>query len=116
MLRTPNGFSLIEVLVAMLILSVGITALASAMFSIPLLMEEAGRDNQVSVLGSGELERLRALPCDRLASGERPLGSRSVAWTVRPAAGGLVELAVVVRSETRRRSWADTLVTTTTCR
>ncbi len=82
-LRTRRGFTIVELLVAIIIISVGLLALASGSAATLREMELAQQQSSASMIAQSRLERLRATACASVVS-----GSTSVApaftdkWTV----------------------------------
>ena len=77
-----RGFSLIEVVVAMVILTVGVLALAASAGAISRLSAEGGRSSEAATVASSRLERLRATTCANMVSGSATSGPISEVWRV----------------------------------
>lgn len=98
--RSRAGFTLVEVMVAVVILIVGILALLGTNRVALLSMQRATLETRVTRLLEEGTERLRALPVDSLADGmaTRPEGTSS--WVVSDSAGfRAVRLVVRARPE-----------------
>lgn len=93
-----SGFSLVEVLVAMVILTVGVLALAASSAAITRMTSEGGRSGGSAAVASARFENLRATPCASLASGTATTGPYSESWTVAvsPIAGILRDISLTV--------------------
>jgi prepilin-type N-terminal cleavage/methylation domain-containing protein len=80
--RRPLGFTIPEVLVAILLFTVGILGLSSTATFIAFESGEARRARDAANLAGTELDSLRSVPCTALVPGSRsfPLGSMS--WTI----------------------------------
>ena len=121
MTRNTSGFTLVEVLVAVILLSVGILALASGSGAVFRMLGAGKRSTKAAAVASERLERLRRQAnatnprCTALASGTatRP-GNVTETWTV-TGSGLTRDLQVWVRYPTSRGSTADTLFTTLAC-
>jgi Tfp pilus assembly protein PilV len=110
-----DGFTIVEALVAILLLTVGGLALMSAAASLPAVVAEGRSDQQLAVFATTELEHLRMHACVGAASGERSVGARKVAWTVVAVGADVFRLQVLVTSETHRGTRVDTLTGSVVC-
>ena len=93
-----KGFTLVELLVATLLLSVGVLALVSTAIATTRQIEFAFAQVQAKALATRNIERLRTEPCpapDRLE--------------------GLRHVAVVIEHQTAPRVSADTFYATIPC-
>jgi prepilin-type N-terminal cleavage/methylation domain-containing protein len=110
-----RGFSLVEVIVATLLLTVGILALIGTSGAVAR-MGGAGRHASGSAtLAASRLERLRAEPCLSGATGGSAVAGRyREQWESTPA-GPERTLRVIVRYDDGRRLRADTYETRATC-
>jgi len=114
-----NGFSLAEVVVAMLILTVGFLAMAGTTGHVFNRLQQSSRETERTVAVQHAVEEIRAQPFDDVDSrGEAQaltVGHYKVWWEVEPASSS----RKVVRIQTRgpgylsSGAWTDTLVTTT---
>jgi len=77
-----KGMTLVEVLVAVVVLSTGVLAAASAAAVVASLAAQGKRATQVATLAQERLERLRSQPCASLTGGTARLGDYQVTWTV----------------------------------
>ncbi len=68
-LRARRGFTIVELLVAIIIISVGLLALASGSAATLREMELAQQQSNASMIAQSRLERLRATACASIASG-----------------------------------------------
>jgi prepilin-type N-terminal cleavage/methylation domain-containing protein len=84
-LRPRKGFTLPEVLLATMLLTIGIGALASAATFIAVEADDARRMVDATQFGSGVLDSLRSVPCLSLSGGSLVSGSATLTWTVTPA-------------------------------
>lgn len=90
MKRATAGFSIIEVLVAIVILSVGLLALAQSSGTVSRMIGRGKQDTQAAMAAQTRLEALRVLAnttspkCTALASGSStgPAAGSTTAWTV----------------------------------
>jgi type IV pilus modification protein PilV len=99
-----RGFSLVEVIVAILILTVGVLGLAAAATAVTRMTGEGGRSGGAAAVASSRFERLRATACASLASGTATSGKYSESWIV--SASGqpvtVTETVTYVRSRSYR--------------
>jgi prepilin-type N-terminal cleavage/methylation domain-containing protein len=110
-----RGFSLVEVVVAVVVLAVGILALSGTSGAIARMTGMGRHASASAVLGASRLERLRAAACPPAeAGGLATIGRFREAWTVAPEGAGS-RLRVVVGYEDGRRSRSDTFETRVTC-
>jgi hypothetical protein len=108
------GFTLVEALVAMLILAFGVAAVANLMLVGASSNSVGNASTAAATLASRELERLKAVPFDTLAAGgdldadqagffradDVPgVGLVRTRWLVQPVAGDAQVLFLTVRSQ-----------------
>lgn len=107
-----RGFSLIEVMIAMVILTVGILGLAASATVVTRMTGRGGRYGGSASVASARFERLRATACASLASGEATTGKYSESWTV-TSSGLLRKVSLTVSypdgSSTRSDRFASTI-------
>lgn len=82
--RTDDGFTLIEVVVAIVVLTIGILALAGAAAATVRSMAEAARIDGAARLAEVERERAAAMICAANAGVDSTQGAR-IAWSASPA-------------------------------
>jgi prepilin-type N-terminal cleavage/methylation domain-containing protein len=111
---TRRGFSLVEVLLAVVILTVGVLALASTSSRVVKLISFGGRMGGSSLVAEGRFELLRATACAALASGSTVEGPYTVRWTVTPA-GYLRTVGLTVSYATGGVTRSDAFGTTISC-
>lgn len=81
---TREGFTLIEVLVAVVVLSVGLLGLAGIMAFSVQRVTVADLDSQRAVALQTVLEELRSQPLDSVKAGTDSVGPFGVAWSATP--------------------------------
>jgi prepilin-type N-terminal cleavage/methylation domain-containing protein len=116
-----SGFTLIEVLVAVTILSVGVMAMAGSAAAVTRMIGRGKLDTRASQLATTQMDSLRRVAlfttprCTALASGG-PATSRHVtlAWTVTVSGTGR-NVSVRATYATARGSHTDTLTTYIEC-
>src|SRR5688500_12664371 len=79
-----EGFTLLEVLVALVILSTGILGLAANAALVSRLVGDGSRLTIAATVATARLEQLRALPCARVASGMAVTRGIEEGWTAAP--------------------------------
>ena len=78
-----TGFTIIEVLVAILVLTMGLLALASTAGMVTGLIGQSKRFEAAAELAAERVELIRAdTTCPALGSGSAMGGANTVAWTV----------------------------------
>jgi prepilin-type N-terminal cleavage/methylation domain-containing protein len=114
---TPQGgFTVLEVLIAILLLSVGILGLTDSAALTTRMIASARRHAHAVALGRSTVERLRSGECPAEGAGEASRGPYMVRWTVSPVAGGLARRAMAVVEIPRvRPARADTVSAVIPC-
>lgn len=77
-----RGFTLVEVMIAIIILTTGVLALAATSASVVRMATQSGRLSASVVAAEGRLENLRTTDCTTLSNGTSTDGIYSLAWTV----------------------------------
>ena len=110
------GFTILEVLAALLVLTVGLLALAATMGYAASMVGQGKRYAEVAALAQARIEMLRAGGCDAMSPGSTIAGRYAVSWTVaRVHSGGARQIGLTVTSPTTRGTRADTLTATVLC-
>jgi prepilin-type N-terminal cleavage/methylation domain-containing protein len=80
-MRGPNGFTVLEVLVALLVWAIGLLGLALETAALTRQFSRARRVELVSAMAAARLERLQGTACTRRSDGSEPVavGSSTVA-------------------------------------
>lgn len=105
-----GGFSITELLVSVIIVSVGVVGFATAVGLVSTELWYGDRDTNVAMLAADQMERLKSLPYDSLTSGDRTEGGYELEWDVQGADPKQVVL-VVGYGTGFLGTRADTLVT-----
>src|SRR5687767_8707334 len=101
------AFTIVELLVAIVVLTVGVLALAATAGMVAAHVGDGGRLTSSAHAARSVLDSLRTLPCERAVSGAELRRGMPVTWTV--ARDSLtVSIEVVVGSTVRRRNRRDT--------
>src|SRR5438045_1082111 len=78
-----RGFSLVEVMIAMIILTVGVLGVAASSGAITRMTAEGGRSGGSAAVAESRIEALTATPCASLASsGTATTGKFTESWTI----------------------------------
>jgi len=104
-----SGFTLVEVLVAVVVLAIGVLGLASTVAVVGWNMRLSYLKTQLRARAQLEMEGLLARGQEAFVSGERRQGGLSINWQV--SGDGLRQLLLVTRQQLGPHEVADTLVT-----
>ncbi len=105
------GFTLVEVLVAVLILAVGLSALAGAAAITTRTVGESTRHTRATALGAGRSEILLTGSCRSAGSGSDTRDGLTVEWTTGPGTQSTtLRWIVTVARVTPEGPRADTVV------
>jgi len=109
-LRGSAGFSITEIIVSVMIVSIGVIAFATAVGLASRDIKLGQRHTDIAMLVTDQLEQLKTVPYDQVQSGQRTQGDYQLTWTV---VGGNPKKVVLVVQYTGLDSnpRADTLVT-----
>jgi Tfp pilus assembly protein PilV len=111
-----RGLTIVEVLVAILILTVGLVALTTTAASVTRMIGEGRRLTEVAALAAERMELLQAQPCPPVGAGTAVQGPYAVRWQVVGAVGKRDRaIMVTVARATPRGTHTDTLRTVHTC-
>jgi type II secretory pathway pseudopilin PulG len=86
-LRSEDGFGLIELLVAMVMLNVGMLALVAAFQAGSTALKRASRISNASTLADAQMEQYRALPYNQLILDGAAVGSTDNTYRCDPSLG-----------------------------
>ena len=84
--RARAGFSIVELVVALMILAVGVLGLASTAFVITRQMGGGNTLATAATVAASRLETMAAGPCAGLANGTATTRGVAQSWTVTPVA------------------------------
>ena len=104
------GFSITEVIVSVMVVSIGVIAFATAVGLASKEIKLGQRHTDIAMLVTDQLEQLKTMPYDLVQSGQRSQGEYQLTWTVVGSAPKKVVL-VVHYPAFDGNPRADTLVT-----
>ena len=110
--RAAAGFTLVELLVAMMVFAIGVLGLAATAASVTRLMGGATRQTIAANIAQSRLEKLRASPCGTLTNGADTTRGVVSAWTVQPVTRGVNVTETVIfptQGGNRTRTYKTTL-------
>ncbi|HWE41785.1 MAG TPA: prepilin-type N-terminal cleavage/methylation domain-containing protein [Gemmatimonadaceae bacterium] len=84
------GFTLVELLVAMMVFAVGMLGLAATASSVTRMMGGAKRQTIAATVAQSRLEKLRSSPCASITSGTETVRGITNTWTVTAVARGVI--------------------------
>ena len=87
-MKNEKGFTIIEVIIAVIVLSVGLLGLASTSALVTRMIAQGHRYTEIAAMGQGKLEELRVVNCTLMTPGSEIQGKYVVAWTTVSIAGG----------------------------
>ena len=99
--RDRKGFTLVELMVAMMLFAIGMLALASSSAAVVRQMGEGSRMSIAASVAQTRIERLRTANCTAASNGTATTRGITEAWTVSPQARS-AEIVVVVGYATTR--------------
>ena len=81
-LRATGGFTVIEILVALVVFTVGVLALAGSAARVTRVMTSGRRDLAAAAWASARIESLHGRGCQAVVSGEESREGMTFRWTV----------------------------------
>ncbi|MDH3496306.1 MAG: prepilin-type N-terminal cleavage/methylation domain-containing protein [Gemmatimonadota bacterium] len=116
MKNTRAGFTIVEVLVAVMVLTIGLLGLVTTAGLVTRMIGQGQRYTEASALANERFEVLRAQGCPAAATGAETRGAYNISWRVAGLAGGKGRaLEVIVRSPTTRGTRTDSFSTVHFC-
>lgn len=83
------GFTLVELLVAMMVFAVGMLGLAATAGSVTRMMGGAKRQTIAATVAQSRLEKIRSSPCASLTSGSETVRGITNTWTITAVTRGV---------------------------
>lgn len=116
MVTNERGFTIVELLIAITVLTVGLLSFLGASALITRMLARGDRAATATFYAQERIERLQGQPCGTMASGTEMRGnSYRVAWTVTPSAGSERARIIVRYAAGPGRMREDTLETAVLC-
>lgn len=115
-MKSERGFTIVEVLVAVMILSVGLMGLVTTAGLVTRMIGQGHRFTEASALANERIEVLKAQRCPAAGTGTETRGTYVISWRVTEIASGKGRnLAISVQSRTTRGNRTDTFATVHFC-
>jgi type II secretion system protein I len=108
------GFTLVELMVAMIIFAMGILAMASTASVVVRQMGDSGRMSIAATVAQSRIEQLYAGDCRTAQTGSATTSGVTESWTVTPATRSAV-FSVTVTYVARRGARSQTYESTVSC-
>ena len=109
-----RGFTIVEVVIAIVIFSLGILGLVGTAASVTRMVARSQQQNKAATLSANRLEILRATRCASMAGGSATDGRYSIAWTVADT-GQAKKVTITVSMPTARGIRTDTTSSYISC-
>lgn len=111
-----GGLTIVEVLVAMMLMTTGLLALAATSVAVTRMLARAHRAAAAATWAADRLERLRASACQETPDGTSHHGDVQLSWTVTQAGRDSRAVLVVARHRSTQGRWrTDTFQTEVLC-
>lgn len=111
-----RGFTIIEVMVAVMILTVGLLALVGTAGLVTRMIGQGQRYTVISTLANERIEILRSGGCPAVGTGSETRSGYTINWRVTPGPGlESRNIQVVVTSSMARGSRVDSVQTVQVC-
>ena len=120
MTSDSRGFTLVEVLIAIVILSVGVLGMVQTSALVSRMVGQGRRNTQAGLVATQRMELLRQTAmstnphCTALASGTATTGTVSEAWTI-SGAGRSRRASIILTYRGNRANLVDTVTTVISC-
>jgi len=116
-MKNERGFSLIEVMIAMIILTIGVVGLAGTARGITVMAGSGVRSAESAALANSRLDIIRMTPCASMTSGTATSGAYTLTWRITTNAtySDLRDVALRVTYTDRNATRAAVYETQVTC-
>lgn len=120
-MNNARGFTVVEVVIAIVILSLGILGLVSTAAQVTRMVGQGARYSQAGALATERFEQLRATTCASMTSGSETRGGYYIRWSVSSSSSNdgvdsrQVILQVVSPTVQGSRSRTDNFTTVIPC-
>ena len=109
------GFTLVELLVAMMVFAVGMLGLAATAGSVTKMMGGAKRQTIAATVAQSRLEKLRSSPCASIVSGSDTVRGIASTWRVTAVSRGVNISETVTWHAARNLTRSKVYQTTLSC-
>jgi len=109
------GFTIVELLVAMMVFGIGVLGLAATTATVVRLMGSASRQSMAATVAQSRIEKLRGVPCAALTSGSETVRGITSAWTVTTVTRGVNITETVTFPTTPGNTRTRVYMTTVAC-
>lgn len=109
-----RGFSLIELMIAVMILTVGVLGVAGSARVVTQMTGSGARYGASAAVASSRFEQLRAADCSTVASGSATTGRFAEKWTV-TTAGMLRTVTLTITYNNGTKTRTDVFSTMISC-
>jgi len=115
--ESERGFTLVEIVIALVVLSVGLLGLASTAALTTRMIAQGQRHSQTAALANQRLEILRATSCPVLTAGSEAVGQVRLIWFVQSPGGERTREVILHVSSPTGAGWrTDRFQTVIACR
>lgn len=109
------GFTIVELLVAMMVFGIGVLGLAATTATVARLMGSASRQTMAAAVAQSRIEKLRGVPCAALTSGSETVRGITSTWTVSAVTRGVNITETVAFPTARGGTRTRVYMTTVAC-
>ena len=81
-LRSRGGFTIVELVVSIIIITVGVLALATGSAGVAKQMRAGNQSSLAAVIAQSRLETIRSLGCSSLSNGSATTRGMTEKWTI----------------------------------
>lgn len=103
-MRNESGMTIVEVIIAVLIVTVGLLAAAGTMGTVTRMLNRGEMTTTAASHAQDQFETLRALPCSQMQNGTSVRGPFQLGWTVQPAPVGNANRIVLTTTYSMART------------